>query len=407
MTNTCTTDFPGVYQLENGLWGYRYTVTINGKKKDVKKTRDDLGKPFKTDKAAYRARETALVKEKECRTHKPKMARMTFQEVYQEYCEKGRSGKAYTTIRKQDSLWTNHIAARFGKRFIDEVTVAEINDYLEELYYTEGRAYRYVEGFLKMFYLIFGQAYSRDYLDIDTYNKLCVNKDTKIRMPKLKTDDDMDIVAFSRAELAVLDEYFKDTNAETAYLLGRYCGLRINECFGLKWSNVDIAHGKITIDRQMQYQNGLIKLVCLKTRNARRVVYMNNKLKVYFQELAQRRAQDEVQYAALRRQNQRFIEDMDGKEISSTELVNCLYDGKIQTVNSMKYPTREIKSRFHINFKYHYLRHTYGTLMAEKNTPTHLLCNQMGHGNIHVTQRYYIALSKTGIEILKDILNQL
>ena len=407
MTNTSTTDFPGVYQLENGLWGYRYTVTINGKKKDVKKTRDDLGKPFKTDKAAYRARETALVKEKECRTHKPKMARMTFQEVYQEYCEKGRSGKAYTTIRKQDSLWTNHIAARFGKRFIDEVTVAEINDYLEELYYTEGRAYRYVEGFLKMFYLIFGQAYSRDYLDIDTYNKLCVNKDTKIRMPKLKTDDDMDIVAFSRAELAVLDEYFKGTNAETAYLLGRYCGLRINECFGLKWSNVDIAHGKITIDRQMQYQNGLIKLVCLKTRNARRVVYMNNKLKVYFQELAQRRAQDEVQYAALRRQNQRFIEDMDGKQISSTELVNCLYDGKIQTVNSMKYPTREIKSRFHINFKYHYLRHTYGTLMAEKNTPTHLLCNQMGHGNIHVTQRYYIALSKTGIEILKDNLNQL
>ena len=407
MTNTCTTDFPGVYQLENGLWGYRYTVTINGKKKDVKKTKDDLGKPFKTDKAAYRARETALVKEKECRTHKPKMARMTFQEVYQEYCEKGRSGKAYTTIRKQDSLWTNHIAARFGKRFIDEVTVAEINDYLEELYYTEGRAYRYVEGFLKMFYLIFGQAYSRDYLDIDTYNKLCVNKDTKIRMPKLKTDDDMDIVAFSRAELAVLDEYFKGTNAETAYLLGRYCGLRINECFGLKLSNVDIAHGKITIDRQMQYQNGLIKLVCLKTRNARRVVYMNNKLKVYFQELAQRRAQDEVQYAALRRQNQRFIEDMDGKQISSTELVNCLYDGKIQTVNSMKYPTREIKSRFHINFKYHYLRHTYGTLMAEKNTPTHLLCNQMGHGNIHVTQRYYIALSKTGIEILKDNLNQL
>ena len=197
MTNTCTTDFPGVYQLENGLWGYRYTVTINGKKKDVKKTKDDLGKPFKTDKAAYRARETALVKEKECRTHKPKMARMTFQEVYQEYCEKGRSGKAYTTIRKQDSLWTNHIAARFGKRFIDEVTVAEINDYLEELYYTEGRAYRYVEGFLKMFYLIFGQAYSRDYLDIDTYNKLCVNKDTKIRMPKLKTDDDNQTILFS------------------------------------------------------------------------------------------------------------------------------------------------------------------------------------------------------------------
>ena len=45
--------------------------------------------------------------------------------------------------------------------------------------------------------------------------------------------------------------------------------------------------------------------------------------------------------------------------------------------------------------------------MAEMNTPTHLLCNQMGHGNIQVTQRYYIAVSKTGIEVLRENLNRL
>ena len=56
-----------------------------------------------------------------------------------------------------------------------------------------------------MFYLIFGQAYSRNYLDVDTYNKLCVNKNTKIHMPKQKTEDDTDIVAFSHEECARLD----------------------------------------------------------------------------------------------------------------------------------------------------------------------------------------------------------
>ena len=45
-TNSALT---GVYQLENGMWGYRYTVTRNGKKKDVKKTKDDMGRSFKTD----------------------------------------------------------------------------------------------------------------------------------------------------------------------------------------------------------------------------------------------------------------------------------------------------------------------------------------------------------------------
>ena len=160
-----------------------------------------------------------------------------------------------------------------------------INDYLTELYYTEGRAYRYVEGFLKMFYLIFGQAYSRNFLDVDTYNKLCVNKDVRIHMPKMKIDEDTDIVAYSREQVEMLDDYFSGTNAETAYLLGRCCGLRINECYGLKWENVDTKRGTIAIDRQMQYQDGLIKLVSLKTRNARRTIYMSDKLKTYFQEI--------------------------------------------------------------------------------------------------------------------------
>ena len=109
----------------------------------------------------------------------------------------------------------------------------------------------------------------------------------------------------------------------------------------------------------------------------------------------------------MRAQKQRFIEDLDGQKIPSTLLVNCLPDGTIQTVNSFKYPSREIKSKLGIDFKYHYLRHTYGTLMAEMDTPTHLLCNQMGHGHIHITQRYYLAVSKAGIDILQDNISHL
>lgn len=396
----------GVFQLDSGLWAYRYTFTRGGKRISRQGSKDEQGNPLKSKRAASAARQAAL--DKEARPDKPKpIIRKTVKEVYQEYCEKGRSGKAYNTIRKQDSLWKNHLCARFGNRYIDEISVAEVMDYLTELYYKRGLSYRYVESFLKQFYLFFGQAYSRNYLDVNTYNKLCVNKDTKIHMPKLKTDDDIDIVAFNRDELAILDDYFHGTNAETAYLLGRYCGLRINECYGLKWENINITQGTITIDRQMQYQNGLIKLVPLKTHNAKRTIYMCDKLKVYFQELAQRRVQDIIQFAAQRAQNQRMIEDLDGTQIPSTELVNCLPNGKIQTVNSMKYPTREIKSKYHINFKYHFLRHTYGTMMAELNTPTHLLCNQMGHWNIQVTRKYYIAISQTGIGILQGNLNQL
>lgn len=397
----------GVYQLPNGNWGYRFTFTVEGKKKNRKGTKDEFGNLLTTKRAAILARAAAVTKEQEEQHRQAPVTRKTFQEVYKEYCENGRSGKAYQTIRKQESIWNNHLCAKFGRRYIDEISVAEVNDYLTHLYYIEGRAYKYVEAFLKMFYLIFGQAYSRNYLDVDTYNKLCVNKDVRIRMPKMKVDEDTEIVAFTREEVERLDAYFQGTNAETAYLLGRCCGLRINECYGLKWENIDTEKGTITIDRQMQYQEGLIKLVSLKTRNARRTVYMSDKLKAYLQHLERENKAQAAALAAQRVQNQTFITDIDGRQISSLELVNTLPNGKIQTVNSMKYHSKNIKQKLGIQFKFHYLRHTYGTRLAEMNTPTHILCNQMGHASGKVTERYYLAVSKPGIEVLTRNLNNM
>lgn len=83
----------------------------------------------------------------------------------------------------------------------------------------DNRAYKYVESFLKIFYLIFGQAYSRDYLSADRYNKLCKNRETKIHMPKMKIDEETDIAIFDDKEMSILADYFKGTNAETAFML--------------------------------------------------------------------------------------------------------------------------------------------------------------------------------------------
>ena len=330
----------GVFQLDNGYWGYRYAIRIDGKSRESKKVKDEFGNPFKTKSSAVKARQQAIMNEKiNAAAPQLKRPRKKVSEVYDEYCEFGRAGKAYATIVKQDSLWNNHIKTKFGKRYVDDISVAEINDYLAELYYTQNRAYSYTESFLKIFYLIFGQAYSRNYLNAEQYDKLCKNKDTKIHMPKMKIDEDTDIVTFSDEQMITLSEYFKDTNAETAFMLGKYCGLRINECYGLKWCNVDFDNDIIKIDRQMQYQNGVIKLVSLKTRNARRDIVMATPLKEYLLSLKRHRDKIMVELTEQREQNQTMLSDMGKETISSLELVNSLDEGKIQTVNSMKYHT--------------------------------------------------------------------
>ena len=239
-------------------------------------------------------------------------------------------------------------------------------------------------------------------MDIDKYNTLCVNKSTKIHMPKMKVDEDDEVVSFSLEETDALDEYFKGTNAETAYLLGRYCGLRINECYGLMWSNINFDNDCIHIEQQMQYQEGLIMISPLKTRNAKRTLYMNSKLKTHLLAVKAEVDAAAVSIPNVRKQNQTIITDTNGKPVSSLLLVNSLVNGKIQTVNSMKYHSKKIKQTLGIDFKYHYLRHTYGTRLAEQNMPSHLLCNQMGHASSKVTEKYYIAMSKYGAEIIKD-----
>ena len=116
---------------------------------------------------------------------------------------------------------------------------------------------------------------------------------------------------------------------------------------------------------------------------------MCSKLKKYFENLVQQQKKYKKELKAQRQQNQTFIQDIKGNMISSLGLVNSLPNGKIQTVNSMKYHSRTLQGEYNINFKYHYLRHTYGTTLATLNTPEHLLCNQMGHSSSAVTHKYY------------------
>lgn len=205
----------GVYQLKNGYWGFRYAIVVNNKRVERKRNLDEQGNPYKTKTSAVKARRTMIEQERNSQVVKSKTVRVTVQQVYNEYCEFGRAGKAYATIVKQDSLWNNHIISKFGTRYVDDISVAEINDYLAKLYYTENRAYSYTESFLKIFYLIFGQAYSRNYLNAEQYDKFCKNKDTKIHMPKMKIDEDTDIVTFSNEQMITLSEYFKDQKCQT------------------------------------------------------------------------------------------------------------------------------------------------------------------------------------------------
>ena len=99
----------GVFKLDNGCWGYRFSILIDGKHVSRKKTTDAQGNKLKTQKQAAKAREAAMLQARLDSERKTTISRRTVAEVYKEYCEKGRSDRAYQTVRKQDSLWNIHL----------------------------------------------------------------------------------------------------------------------------------------------------------------------------------------------------------------------------------------------------------------------------------------------------------
>lgn len=283
------------------------------------------------------------------------------------------------------------------------MSAGEVNLWLADLM-DDDYAYGYVEGFLKFFYVIIGTAYRHNYINRSQYAKLCEDKKARITMPCDKPRHD--IVVYNKEELKLLDEYFSGTPVETAYLIGKFCGLRINETFGLKWDHVCFEGGYIKIDRQQQYIDGILSLVKPKTKNAYRNVVMPqtliNHLLLIRSELTAL-SPGEKQRRELRA---RRIIDIDGTVISAAELVNCSLDGTLYTRNSFKYHARELK-KIGIEFRYHNLRHTYGSRMANAGIPQHLLLKMMGHGNIGVTQQYYLGMNDESIDIIKKKLEEI
>ena len=409
--------FPGTIALNKSktAWSYRIKITLpNGEKVDTTCRKGADGLPFKTAEEAYRAKiEQEGRLRNECAEATSKIKTATLIMVYEHYKTSAEAkSKAPSTLAKQDSMWRQHIYAKFGHMNVEDITLADLQNYLNELY-QEDYAYAYVEGFLKFFYLLFGYAYRLDLIEYDRYVKMFIDKGSRLTMPNMTQADfeesEGPIETFNSYQIDEMTDIFQneDGNLLTAFYLGLYCGLRISEAFAVRWRNIDWVEGTILINRQMHYEDKVIKLAPVKTLTSVRKVFMPKALQNHLYEVHRKQGQDRATLGELGYKNtEKVLDTMTGEVITGGDFVNRKSTGELLTVNSMKYYSKKIKEELGFEFKFHTLRHTFASNCAANNVNLNMLMDLMGHKKIETTRRYY--LNTENPDLIKrtfDILN--
>ena len=410
MAQMTKTNYTGVYQLDNNRFCYRLNINKKGVKIDTTCRLDQYGQPFTTKTAARdayeKAKAEALQLGKLENKHDYRLG-----EIYDLYMKKGTAEKAHATIQKQKSMWENHIGPRFAKRYIKNISVGELNDYLAELYvngddyndHKEGYAYKYVEGFLKFFYLLFGYAYRYDAYDTEKYTKYFVEKNTRIQMPKIRQEDNEDNVkVFIPEEVLKMWERIKGTNFAVPFALGYFLGTRLSETYALRWSSINWDKNKITIDGQLLYQDKMWVIAPVKTLTAVREIYMPATLKTLLRAEYDRQQAEQVQ--PYWRANEKIIdirERNNHKTLVGGDFICRKEKGELCTTNSVKYWVKVFADELGIDFDFHSLRKTHLTMLANLNTPLLEFQLRSGHKKISTAQKYYIDRNRLAKEQLK------
>ena len=153
---------------------------------------------------------------------------------------------------------------------------------------------------------------------------------------------------------------------------------------------------KIKIHKQLLFQDRKWFFCPLKTKNAYRSVNITDSFCEYLKNLKAKQEDNRLFYDDGWKRN--FVTDrlVRNKEnyMEITDFINIKVNGEMLTTNSIKFLSRTIKKDLGIAFKFHNLRHTYATVLAESGVSARYVQEMLGHSRLEFTLRYYTHITE-------------
>jgi len=248
----------------------------------------------------------------------------------------------------------NHIKPNIGDIPIEKLTSLRLQKFYRKLL-TEGRVPRIEsenqpKGLSAKTVRNINQVISSA-MDMAVKHKLILSNPTDgCELPKVEHKEMHTIHA---EQLGAFLREAKESGVYELYYLDLATGLRRGELLGLKWEDVDLAHGVIHVRRQVYRIDGEVKEVPLKTKNAYRNISISKDAVEMLKEMEKHRTCEYV-----------FPSPNRGP-ISPDSVMNMLH----RVLDRAGLPS----------IRFHDLRHTFATLALQNGVDIKTVSGMLGH----------------------------
>ena len=172
---------------------------------------------------------------------------ITVSRLYNEWLESRRKKIKQSTFVNYQVLYQNHISSFFGSMRAEEVSVFEVNRWINSLLENgnkksgEGLSSKSVQAILIIFKSIYD--YGEKVYSIKNPTK-------NVALPKLNQTE---ITVFSTEEISMIkDKLFCDEPKRLGIVLCLFTGMRIGEICALKWEDIDFETLSVHVSKTLQ-----------------------------------------------------------------------------------------------------------------------------------------------------------
>lgn len=366
----------GSVRLKGRTWSYRIDLgKVDGKRKQVEKS------GYKSEREAIKAMNDVIYHYNHTGEYVENQ-KFTFQENYEQFIrEEAPATRAYATIQKYESLYRSHLKEEFGPSYMYQISSARIREFLnaKSLNYSQ----EYLKSIYKSLNVLFAYAHRNKRMKKNPMDDVKAPPDPRHQKEyHFLTQEDRDAI----------QERLKTTNVQVAYYIAINTGVRVSECFALRWSDIDFEQNRIRINKQLRFEDRKWCFTPLKTKSSYRDIEVSDTFMSYLRALQKQQAAERSFYGDgycfenivwdRREKNQ-------DQRTPIRDFINIKKNGAMLTPNSEKFMAKIIREDCGIHFKFHNLRHTYATILAENGAHPTYVQQQLGHSKFEFTLRYY------------------